>query len=130
MIVRHTEFTSEVLGFDTTDVDKPFVLKEKVNVHYAKDDIKADFNISKKFRSDGVTIKNKLLQYLICCPHDPRYIPAAIIHDYLVDTKITDRQTASEIFKEVLIQHGVDQLKAQIMFLTVEFWQKYIRGWK
>lgn len=130
MIARHTELTEDVLGFDATNMNKPFVLKEKVNVYYVKDDIKADFNIPKKFRSDGVTIKNKILQYLICCPHDPRYIPAAIIHDYLVDTKITDRRTASEIFKEVLIQHGVNQLKAQIMFLTVEFWQKYIRGWK
>lgn len=130
MIVRHTEFTSEVLGFDTTDVDKPFVLKEKVNVYYAKDDIKADFNIPKKFRSDGVTLKNKFVQLLICCPHDPRYVPAAIIHDYLVDTKITDRQTASEIMKEVLIQRGVPQWKAQVMFLFVELWQKYIRGWE
>lgn len=130
MIVRHTEFTSEVLGFDTTDVDKPFVLKEKVNVYYAKDDIKADFNIPKKFRSDGVTIKNKFAQLVICCPHDPRYVPAAIIHDYLVDTKITDRQTASEIMKEVLIQRGVSQWKAQLMFICVELYQRYIRGWE
>lgn len=130
MIVRHTELTEDVLGFDTTNMNKPFVLEKKVNVYYAKGEIKGYFNIPKKFRSDGVTIKNKFAQFLICCPHNPKYISAAIIHDYLVDTKTTDRQTASEIFKEVLIQHGVDQLKAQIMFLTVEFWQKHIRGWK
>lgn len=130
MIVRHTEFISEVLGFDTTDVDKPFVLKEKVNVYYAKDDIKADFNIPKKFRSDGVTLKNKLAQLIICCPHDPRYIPAAIIHDYLVDAKITDRQTASNIMFETLIQHNVPYWKAWVMRFFVEFAQKYVRGWK
>lgn len=130
MIVRYTLFTPDVLGFDTTNKEKPFILTHRVNVYYAHGDVKSEFNIPKGFCSDGVTIKNKIAQFVICCPHQPEFVDAAIIHDYLTDRKITDRRTASEIMKEVLIQRGVPQWKAQVMFLFVELWQKYIRGWK
>ena len=83
------------------------------------------FMIPKGFTSDGCSIP-KGLRFLLGCPHTPEYVPASIIHDYLLENPEIvryDRKTASTIFFHALLKEGVCPLKAVIMFLAVDIWQ-------
>ena len=75
--------------------------------------------------SDGCTIP-KVFRWLIGCPHTGKYLPASIIHDYILEHPQTvnyNRRFASRIFKTALLNEGVSPLKAQIMYLAVDIWQ-------
>lgn len=112
--------------------DKPFYLQDKIVV-IAKfeDGHKIYIMIDKGFQSDGCTIP-KLLQIILGCPHTPEYLPAAIIHDYILEhPEIVkyDRKTASTIFFYALLKEGVCHTQAVIMYLAVDFWQWVRNFW-
>ena len=81
--------------------------------------------LDKGFTSDGCTIP-RFLWNIFGCPHTPKYLPASIIHDWILEYPETvnyNRELASRIFKAVLLNEGVSPLKAQIMYMAVNFWQ-------
>jgi hypothetical protein len=52
------------------------------------------------------------------------YSKAAVIHDYLYQSKIRSRHMADLIFKEAMIVLGVKKWKAQVMYMAVRLF-----GW-
>lgn len=123
---------SKYIGFNCHDKNKPFyALKGFCFIVYKNTHDKDVYYIPKDFKSDGCTLKLKIFKILLGCSHTPEYLPASIIHDFLCNDKSKiDRKTASQIFKYVLIKEGVSEFKANLMYLGVEFYQKFINKWK
>lgn len=76
---------------------------------------------------DGATIPFKIgkgnMQLLI----------PALFHDLMCEDKSRidfNRRLSSLIFKDLLIQCKVNRITAEIMFLAVDNYQRFIRGWK
>ena len=87
------------------------------------------FRIPHGFRSDGCSIPF-IFWGLIGCPHTGKYIPASIVHDYLLEhPRIAgnDLKKITEIFKQMLINEGTNKLTANIMTLCVYWYQRIIR---
>ena len=69
---------------------------------------------------------------MLGCPHTPEYLPARLIHDYVLnnpETVIHNRNLSSRIFKQVLLNEGVNKVKAEIMYLTVDIVQ-WVKNFK
>ena len=119
------------IEYNCKDRKKPFRIIRGVVVSY-KQGVKAHpFMIPKGFTSDGCSIP-KGVRFLLGCPHTPEYVPASIIHDYLVENPELvdyDRERASLIFFHALINEGVHPVKAALMFLGVDIWQAISNLW-
>ena len=64
---------------------------------------------------------------------DTRLFVPALFHDIMCDNKAiidNDRHLSSLIFKELLIMCKVPKWKAQIMYASVETYQRLFGGWK
>lgn len=64
---------------------------------------------------------------------DMRLLIPALFHDVMCERKEVinrERNLSSQIFRELLIQCGVNKFKAQIMYLAVDNYQRFMRGWK
>ena len=113
------------IEYNYKDRKKPFRIVRGVVVSYKQGVKSRPFMIPKGFSSDGCSIP-KVLRFLLGCPHTPEYVPASIIHDYLLenpDIVRYDRKTASTIFFHALLKEGVCPATAVIMFLAVDIWQ-------
>ena len=111
---------------------KPFYLLKQVFVKIEREKRVQWLEIPQGFTSDGCSIP-KLLRFIFGCPHTPEYVPASIIHDYLVENPHLvdyDRQRASLIFFHALINEDVCPVKAALMFLGVEIWQAFSNLWE
>lgn len=129
--VNYTDFAPAV-GFNYRNKKKPYYLMRHVIVivrtgfgypYYLK--------INKDFVSDGCTIP-RLLWTVLGCPHNQEYLPASLIHDWLLchPQEINrDRNLSSRIFRQVLLNEGVERWKAQLMYLAVELCQ-WVRNFK
>lgn len=131
MFILHTDI-SKILGYDYKNESKPFYLQKSVKfaVSY-KGEIKRH-EIEQGFTSDGCTIP-KIFWVLIGCPHTPKYIPASLIHDWILDNPEAvdyDRKYADLVFKTELLNCGVKPSKAQRMYLAVELWQSVSNLWR
>lgn len=135
MQVNYTSFDRAV-GYNCKNKKKPFYLIYAVYV-IVRDKDKLCFKLDDpKFTSDGCTLW-KIFWLILGCPHSPEYLPASIIHDWVLEHPETvhyNRKLASRIFKIVLLNEGVNPLKAQIMYLAVDIWQAVknvvIRKWR
>ena len=110
---------------------KPFYAIENIYVNIISKKFNRHFVIKRGFKSDGCTIPY-IFRWFLGCEHKGEYLPSSIIHDFLLANKEiigNSRILSSRIFKQVLLQEGVNPVIAQIMFLSVEFWQKNIKGW-
>ena len=119
---------SHLVGYNYKKLEKPFYLMDPVFliVEYGNKRIRA--KIDRGFISDGCTIP-KVFRCLFGCPHTGVYLPASIIHDYILEhPEIVhyNRKLASRIFKTALLNEGVSPLKAQIMYLAVDLWQRLV----
>lgn len=122
---------SNDIGFNIKQ-KKPFYLLKRVYVKIEKEKRVQWLEIPQGFTSDGCSIP-KIFRFLLGCPHTPEYVPASIIHDYLVENPVLvdyDRHRASLIFFHALINAGVCPVKAALMFLGVEIWQKISNIWE
>ena len=121
------------IGFNYLNEKEPFyVLNE---VYFILDN--KYFAIKKGFTSDGCTLKFKILKLIFGCQHTNKYLPASIIHDWILQNPHVvdfDRKKSSLIFKEALLKENVNKFFAELMFLGVEFWQwkenKKTKKWK
>lgn len=125
MQVNYTSFDKAV-GYNCKNKKKPFYLLYAVYVivSYANKKIYLKLDDA-NFTSDGCTLW-KIFWLILGCPHSPEYLPASLIHDWILEHPETvhyNRKLASRIFKTVLLNEGVNPLKAQIMYLAVDFWQ-------
>ena len=136
MQVNYTSFDKAV-GYNCKNKKKPFylVLPVYVIVSYANKKIYLKLDDA-NFTSDGCTLW-KIFWLILGCPHSPEYLPASLIHDWILEHPETvnyNRKLASRIFKTALLNEGVSPLKAQIMYLAVDIWQAvknvFIRKWR
>ena len=125
MQVNYTSFDRAV-GYNCKNKKKPFYLIKPIFVIVSYANKKLYLRLDDpKFTSDGCTLW-KIFWLILGCPHSPEYLPASIIHDYILDNPHLvhyHRELASQIFKTTLLKEGVSLLKAQIMYIAVDFWQ-------
>lgn len=116
-----TSFATQI-GFNYLSEENPFyVLKDLPFIVDNK-----YFIIEKGFQSDGCTLKFKILQLIFGCQHTNKYLPASLIHDFILDNPNLvgyNRRKSSLIFKKALLEEKVNIFFAELMFLGVEFWQ-------
>lgn len=123
MQVFYTDF-SHTIGFNYKS-SKPFYLEDHIFfiVEYANKRLRE--RIQRGFSSDGCTIPY-IFRWLIGCQHTGKYLPASIIHDWILahpEKVFHNRKFASRIFEQALLNEGVSPLRAHVMYLAVEFGQ-------
>lgn len=136
MQVDYTSFDKSV-GYNCKNKKRPFYLLYGVYVLAREGNKKLYFKLDDpKYTSDGCTIP-RVFRIIFGCPHKPEYLPASLIHDWILEHPETvnyNRKFASQIFKTVLLNEGVSPLKAHVMYLAVDIWQAlknvFIRKWR
>jgi len=86
---------------------------------YTPDDLCAE-TIHKEFISDGASIP-RFLWSTVGSPFMPKFIPAALYHDYLL-THHRGRYSKAEIdqqFLRLLLANGVSKFRANLMYRAV-----------
>ena len=109
----------------------PFIAKEKavLKVAYLKDDnlFTTAFSNPRNFKFDGATIPFGIGK------GNMKLLIPALFHDLICTKKEKvhyNRRLSSLIFKELLIQCGVNKIIANTMYYAVDLWQRTIREWK
>ena len=105
----------------------PFMLLESLEVTISYRGITYKFTIPKKYKWDGATIP-KLFWRVIGSKTDNTFLIASCIHDVLCEQKHyidNNRLLSSKILKALLITGGTSEFKANIMFITVDNFQKF-----
>ena len=132
MDVNFTSF-DKVIGYNYNNRQKPFYLLSPVIVIVSYAVTKRKYlKIQEDFTSDGCTLW-RIFWLILDCPHKPEYLPASIIHDWVLEhPEIVNynRKFSSQIFKTVLLKTGVNPVKAKMMYLAVEFWQSFTNIWR
>ncbi|KID56194.1 hypothetical protein JF50_18135 [Pseudoalteromonas luteoviolacea] len=80
--------------------------------------------VPKFFQYDGASIP-KVAYYLVGTPFNPRYMQAALVHDWLYHTHELDRAVADHLFYIMLRQSGVRHSTATIMKYAVELFGRW-----
>lgn len=131
MQVNYTSFDRAV-GYNCKNKKKPFYLIKPIFVIVSYANKKLYLRLDDpNFTSDGCTIPY-IFRWLIGCKHTPEYLPASIIHDYILrhpEIVNYDRQLASLILKTALLNEGVKPFKAQLMYLAAELCQ-WVKNFK
>lgn len=131
MRVDYTSF-DKAIGYNYKNRKKPFYLLYAIFVIVRYGSQKICFKLDDpNFLSDGCTIPY-IFRWLIGCKHTPEYLPASIIHDYILrhpEIVNYDRQLASLILKTALLNEGVKPFKAQLMYLAAELCQ-WVKNFK
>lgn len=76
---------------------------------------------------DGATIPFKIGK------GNMKLLIPALYHDIMCENKdkiLFHRNLSSLIFRELLVQCGVNKVKAQFMYLCVDNFQRFQKGWK
>ena len=125
MKVFYTDFSNS-LGFDYRNEKPLFTFTEVFVIVEVGTNKIIRIKIPKGFRSDGCTLKFRILWLLFGCPHTGKYIPASIIHDYLLKTlKLTynNIKMSSLIFRQVFLNEKVNIFTSNLMYLAVLIYQ-------
>lgn len=132
MQVLTTDF-KDAIGYDYTNSERPFYLLDAIIAIIIDDNKKKTYlRLEKGYTSDGCTLK-KCFWLILGCPHTPKYLPASILHDWLIEHPAAisyNRNFSSRAFKQMLLQAGVGQYRAQLMYLAVEAWQSFSNLWR
>lgn len=111
----------------------PFINKTtlKVKITDFLNDKIYEFTIPKGYTYDGATIP-KFFHRIIGSKTDNTFLIGALIHDVLCENHSyidNNRNLSSRIFRALLITGGVGKVKAQIMYLSVDNFQRFC-GWE
>lgn len=79
----------------------------------------AAVKVPKFFQYDGASIPAPMWQ-LIGTPFQPRFMLAAVFHDWIFHTHQLKFGDANEMFYELLIASGVGATRASLMYAAVE----------
>lgn len=122
--VNYTDF-ARVVGYNYRNREKPYYLIQHIIVIVRVDTQTYYIKLDKGFTSDGCTIP-QFLWNIFGCPHTPKYLPASLIHDWILQYPQTvrrNRKLSSLILKTALLNEGVKPLKAHLMYLAAELCQ-------
>lgn len=75
--------------------------------------------VPKFFQYDGASIPPAAWQ-AIGTPFQPRFMTAAVFHDWLYHTHQVDRKPANDLFFDLLLTNGVNKVKAAMMLAAVD----------
>jgi len=75
--------------------------------------------VPKFFQYDGASIPPAAWQ-AIGTPFQPRYMAAAVFHDWLYHTHQVDKEVTDALFYRLLVANGVNKVKASLMQAAVE----------
>lgn len=113
------------------DIKKfPFINCKDLKVTIKYQDKSYRFDIPKGYKWDGATIP-KFFWRIVGSSTQPEFLIASCIHDVLCENHNlidNNRNLSSLIFRELLIVAGVGKTKSQIMYLTVDNFQRFC-GW-
>lgn len=109
----------------------PFICKKSliVTLFDKTGQKKYEFTIPKGYCYDGATIP-RLLWRVIGSKTDNTFLIAALVHDAICENHHyvdCDRNFSSLVFRELLIAGGVGKVKAQIMYLAVDNFQRFCK---
>ena len=131
IVVNYTDF-ARVVGYNYRRKNKPYYLMQNVYVVVRiKSGQRYYLKMNKDFVSDGCTIP-RFLWSIFGCPDTPEYLPASLIHDWLLchpQAINRDRKLSSRIFRQALLNEGVGKGKAQSMYWVVDIVQ-WLRNFK
>ena len=123
MNVYYTDF-SKILGFNYKEKKPIYLLKPAFVI---VEDVKTlRFAIEQAFKSDGCTLKFRILWLFFGCPHTGKYLPESIIHDFILNNPSVvnySRKKSSQIFKQALLNEGVNIITATVFYFIVEIYQ-------
>lgn len=106
---------------------KPIIKTDSIKYAAAYEllqDFKADFQgreiiIPKFFQYDGASIP-AFAWPIMGSPFNPKFMKAAVVHDWLFYVHLIDRHMTNLCFYQLLIKSGVHKIKALIMRIAVE----------
>lgn len=124
---------------DMTKVEKraitryPFTCKKplKVLIYDLKKQKQYNFEVKENYCWDGASIP-RMFWRLIGANTANEFLIPSLIHDVLCENKQYvefDRELSSKVFRALLIASGVSELKAEIMYFAVDWFQKWWCDW-
>lgn len=133
----YTNFNQSV-GYDCSNDEKPFyIIRDIIAIVYLPKSKRIYLRIPHGFKSDGCTILLKIVQLFIGCSHTPQYLPASLLHDFVLQKPWLinyDRKLSSEILYAALLKEGVNPLLAYVMYKATDMYQAFknirIKKWK
>lgn len=114
------------IGYNPHDI-KPLYLLCGWQISISPTYLCKPFNVSAGFKSDGCSIP-WVFRLILGCKHNPKYVVASIIHDYIVENpQVVDynRKLSSQIFYNILLKEKVNKYLAYVLYLGVEIGQIY-----
>ena len=105
-----------VIEFNCKNKKTPFILKN--SIRYLSKKNHEVIRILKGFEFDGATIP-KIFAPLVGCRHDEKYLRAALVHDKLCISRELSWKRTHEIFKEILIECGVNKALANLLYSSI-----------
>lgn len=126
MQVRFTN-PENLIRFNPHEIVKPFFLTNRLIVNIVELSFNLWVVVPLGFKSDGCSIP-WVFRLLLGCKHNPKYVVASIIHDYIVENpQVVDynRKLSSQIFYNVLLKEKVNKYLAYVLYLGVEIGQIY-----
>lgn len=96
--------------------DKPFELLSEVA--YQSEYLDYTLLILEGYRTDFATIPRLFWRVL---PPYGKYAGAAVVHDWIVDHRLTGHATAAKIFREAMIDLHVSAWKTAVMYRAVRW---------
>ena len=117
------------IAVDVNNKKKPFKLINSVsylsNYDYC-------IYINRDYTWNGANIP-RFLWRIVGSQYNPEYLEASMVHDWLCENKdyILEHgvRISSDIFRDILIENGVEKLKANIMSTAVYLFQLTQGGW-
>ena len=105
-MVKETKLILTPSGFKTWELTEDFIQNTSIG----------QIKVPKGFKTDLASIPRFLW---ILLPPFGRYSQAAVIHDYLYESKLYTREEADKIFRELMLRYGTYKWKAKIMYHAV-----------
>ncbi|MCO6057266.1 DUF1353 domain-containing protein [Pseudomonas sp. MOB-449] len=109
-----------IVNPDKNKLDEAYEITVDIEVIYDDESIW----VPKFFQYDGASIPSAAWQ-IIGTPFNPRFMVAAVFHDWLYHTHQIERDSADELLYELLLESGVKKTKATIIREAV----KGFGGW-
>ena len=123
----------DMTPFEKKSIAKyPFCCKKPLNVMIFdnKKFKQYEFHIKENYCYDGASIP-RFFWRLIGSNTSAEFLIPSLIHDVLCENHKyidNDRELSSKVFRALLLASGVNEFKANVMFLAVDNFQKFC-GW-
>ncbi len=120
---------------DYYNKEKPYKLLNNVAYlsNYKQGEIPYRIVINKGYSWNGANI-SKCFWRIIGSQFNPEFLPASMVHDWLCENKYFilkgGVRVSSDIFRDILVDTGVNRFKANVMATAVYLFQLTQGGWK